>query len=181
MIQFITGNAGKLRDIKAIIPGVTQLKIDLDEIQSLDPKEVIEHKLDQAALHHKGAFIVEDTSLLLTCLGGLPGTLVKWFQDSIGVDGIAALAMKYEDRSVIARVTIGYRDLSGDKHYFTGELHGDIVPPRGDLDFGWGPIFQPTGHSRTLGEMTVDEKNRISHRGIATRKLAAHLQQHPPV
>lgn len=178
MLYFITGNANKFKEINAIVPNLKQLELDLEEIQSLDPKVVIEHKLAQAAALHDGEFIIEDTSLALTCLGGLPGTFVKWFEQTIGVEGIASLAMKHEDRSAIARVTIGYRDPDGNTHYFTGELEGDIEPPRGDQKWGWNPIFQPRGQEHTFAEMTVEEKNRISMRGIAARKLAAHLAQH---
>jgi inosine triphosphate pyrophosphatase len=174
-LYFITGNEGKFKEIAAIIPNLEMLKLDLDEIQSLDPREVIEHKLAQAAAQHDGEFIVEDTSLSLTCLQGLPGTFVKWFLETLGAEGLAALAMKHEDRSAIARVTIGYRDRQGVNHFFVGESEGDIVPPRGSAAFGWNPIFQPKGESRTFGEMTVEEKNHISMRGIAARKLASHL------
>jgi non-canonical purine NTP pyrophosphatase (RdgB/HAM1 family) len=175
MLYFITGNPGKFRDISAVVPQVELLKLDLDEIQSLDPKDVIQHKLEQAAAQHDGEFIVEDTSLSLTCLQGLPGTFIKWFEDTIGIDGLAALALKHEDRTATARSTIGYRDSDGRNHFFTGELTGEIVPPTGDKDFGWGPIFLPHGELKTFGEMTVDEKNHISMRGIAARQLAAHL------
>lgn len=178
MLYFITDNPGKFKEISAIVPNLKQLELDLEEVQSLDPKVVIEHKLAQAAAVHDGELIIEDTSLELACLGGLPGTFIRWFEQTIGVEGIAALAMKHEDRSAIARVTIGYRDPEGNTHYFTGELEGDIVPPRGSKEFGWNPIFQPRGEDRTFGEMTVEEKNRISMRGIAARKLAAHLAEH---
>jgi inosine triphosphate pyrophosphatase len=178
MLYFITGNAGKFTEIAAIVPGLHQLKLDLDEIQSLDPKVVIEHKLKQAAAQHDGEFIVEDTSLALTCLQGLPGTFIKWFEDAMGIDGLAALALRHEDHSAVARVTIGFRDKAGRHHYFVGEQEGDIVPPRGSKAFGWNPIFQPRGEDRTYGEMTVDEKNAISMRGIAARQLAAHLSDH---
>jgi inosine triphosphate pyrophosphatase len=178
MLYFITGNDSKFQEISAIVPDLEQLKLDLDEIQSLDPKVVIEHKLTQAAAHHDGEFIVEDTTLSLSCLKGLPGTFIKWFEETLGIDGIAALAMKHEDRSAVARVTIGYRDAAGEHHYFMGEIEGDIVPPRGSNKFGWNPIFQPKGESRTFGEMTFEEKNHISMRGIAARKLFAHLSGH---
>jgi len=178
MLYFITGNSNKFKEISAVIPNLEQLELDLEEIQSLDPKVVIEHKLAQAAAVHNGEFIIEDTNLELACLNGLPGTFIRWFEKTIGIEGLASLAMKHEDRSAIARVTIGYRDPEGNTHYFTGELEGDIVPPRGTEKWGWNPIFQPKGEDRTFAEMTIEEKNRISMRGIATRKLAAHLQQH---
>jgi non-canonical purine NTP pyrophosphatase (RdgB/HAM1 family) len=178
MLYFITGNAGKFREIKAIIPDIEQLELDLDEIQSLDARTVIEHKLAQAALHHDGDFIVEDTSLELTCLKGLPGTYIKWFEKTLTLPGIAALAMKYEDHSATARTTIGYRDAKGKTHYFSGELKGEIVPPRGDGGFGWDPIFIASGGDRTNAELTTQEKNRISMRQAAARHLAAYLQEH---
>lgn len=174
---FITGNAGKFREIKAILPQVEQLDIDLDEIQSLDPQKVIEHKLAQAAAVHDGEFLVEDTSVIYNCLGGLPGTFNKWFMQELGVAGLADLVGRYYDHSAVARATIGYRDSQGEDHYFVGEVMGSIVPPRGTVEtFGWNPIFEPKGETRTFAEMTIAEKNTLSMRGIAARKLAAHLQ-----
>src|SRR4051812_2316087 len=125
-LYFVTGNANKFREISARIPGLEQLELDLDEIQSLDPRVVIAHKLDQAAKQHDGEFIVEDTSLSLDALSSLPGTLIKWFQEAIGLAGIGELADKYPDQSAIARTVIGYRDQKGDSHFFTGEIRGRI-------------------------------------------------------
>ena len=75
---FITTNDMKFREVSAIIPGLQHLSLPLDEVQSLDPREVIELKLLQAANKHAGSFIVEDTSICFACLGGnLPGPLIK--------------------------------------------------------------------------------------------------------
>jgi inosine triphosphate pyrophosphatase len=176
VIYFVTGNAGKFREVKLILPDIEQLGLDLEEIQSLDPRAVIEHKLSQVAASKKGQFVVEDTSLSLTCLGGLPGTLIKWFEKSIGVEGIAEVALKYEDHSAIARTTIGYLNAHGQVHYFTGEQHGQIVAPRGTQNiFGWNTIFVPAGFDVTFAEMSLAEKNKTSFRAIAARKLKTHL------
>ncbi len=176
-LYFVTGNAGKFREIKAILPDIEQLDLDLDEIQSLNPQAVIEHKLAQAAAHHDGEFIVEDTSVIYNCLNGLPGTLNKWFMQQLGVEGLADLVHRYDDHSAVARAAIGYRDSAGQDHYFVGEVKGTIVKPRGTVEtFGWNPIFQPDGETRTFAEMTIAEKNALSMRGMAARQLAAHLQ-----
>jgi inosine triphosphate pyrophosphatase len=179
MLYFITGNANKFREISAQIPGLEQLKLDLDEIQSLDPQTVIAHKLTQATAHpdtpHDGEFIVEDTSLCLDALGGLPGTLVKWFQDAIGLAGIGELAAKYPDTSATARTVIGYRDRAGEDHYFTGEIRGRIVPPRNAGGFGWDDIFVPEGFDQTFSELGPAKKASLSMRRRATDKLNAHL------
>lgn len=176
MLYFITSNAGKFKEISDFIPDLKQLELDLEEIQSLDTHVIISHKLDQAAKAHNGAFIVEDTSLELRSLKGLPGPLIKYFEQTLGIEGFASLAMKYEDRSAIAKSTLGYRAETGEVKFFEGTLEGTIVAPRGTKNvFGWNAIFQPHGYSETFAEMSIEEKNRISMRGLATKKLLAHL------
>ena len=86
-LYFITGNKGKLVEVQEIISSVEQLDIDLPEIQDIDAQEIIRAKLEEAQKHHQGQFIVEDTSLYLDCLNGLPGPLIKWFMKTIGNDG----------------------------------------------------------------------------------------------
>ena len=66
-----------------------QSDIDLTEIQSVDPKEIIEHKLNEAKKHMKGNLVVEDTSLYFEALNGLPGPLIKWFLKTVGNEGLA--------------------------------------------------------------------------------------------
>lgn len=178
MLYFITANAGKFREIQAILPDVVQLKLDLDEIQSLDPQVVVEHKLAQAGAAHDGEFIVEDTSVGLSALGGLPGTLIKWFLDTLGAAGLADLALRYPDHASTVLTTIGYRDGSGTIHYFTGQYSGQIVRPRGAGGFGFDPAFIADGQTKTNAELTQEQKNHFSARGIAARKLAAHLSTH---
>lgn len=176
MIYFLSGNAGKLREFKALIPEIEQLKLDLDEIQSLDPKTVIEHKLEQGAAQHDGALVVEDTNLTLRALGKLPGTYIKWFIESLGLAGIAELAQKYPDQSATARTTIGYRDTKAQSHYFVGEIEGTIVAPRGE-NFGWDPIFVPKGYDQTFAELGPDVKSSISMRRQAIDQLKAFLSK----
>lgn len=177
-ISFVTNNEGKFREINALVPGLKQLSLELDEIQSLDPRVVIEYKLAQAAVHHTGPLIVEDTSLELTCLKGLPGTYIKWFEQKLSLAGIAGLAFKFEDRSAVARTTIGYRDASGETHFFTGELRGEIVAPIGEGGFGWDAIFRAEGQDVTNAQLTMEQKNRISMRQAAARKFSVYLKEH---
>lgn len=58
---------------------------------------------------------------------------------------------------------------------FVGRTEGEIVAPRGATDFGWDPVFQPRGYSKTYAEMTKEEKNSISHRYKALEKLRAFI------
>ena len=141
----------------------------------MDPQTVIEHKLEQAASHHDGAFIVEDTSLVLNCIAPLPGTLIKWFEDSIGYQGIADLVSRYDDNVATIFVTIGYRDIKGSTMYFIADNAGKIVSPRGDNGFGFDPVFIAAGQTKTNAELTSKEKNAFSARGKAARELGDYL------
>ncbi|MBI4086627.1 RdgB/HAM1 family non-canonical purine NTP pyrophosphatase [Candidatus Kaiserbacteria bacterium] len=175
MIYFITGNKGKYEEVKAILPEVEQLDIDLPEIQEIDAHEVIKAKLEAAFAHKEGEFIVEDISLYLDCLNGLPGPLIKWFLKTIGNDGLAEIAEKFGNDKATAKTMIGYAKSSDDVHFFEGVIEGRIVPARGEGGFGWDPIFLPDGHDKTFAEMTAEEKNEISMRRIATSKLKEFL------
>lgn len=176
-MYFITGNAAKFREAHIMLPELEQLVLDLDEIQSLDPHIVIEHKLEQAAKHHGGEFIVDDTSMGLACLGGeFPGPLVKWLIKSIGLAGIADLASRYPDQSATVRAVIGYRNTAGESHYFTGELSGRLVAPRGE-GMGWDPIFQPDGYDQTFAELGMEVKSTFSHRHQAIAQLKTYLEE----
>ncbi|KKU48199.1 MAG: Ham1 family protein [Parcubacteria group bacterium GW2011_GWA2_46_9] len=176
MIYFITGNKNKFEEVKAILPEVRQLDIDLLEIQEIDAKEIIKKKLFEALNHSKGEFIVEDTSLYLDCLNGLPGPLIKWFLKTVGNDGLAKIAEKLGDTSAEAKTLIGYAKNRAEIYYFEGVTKGTIVKPKGEINFGWDPIFLPSGHKKTFAEMSREEKNEISMRRIALNKLKEFLR-----
>ena len=142
---FITGNSGKFSEAQSIIPGLIQKDLDLEEIQHIDSQIVIVHKLQEAAKLISPPFVVEDTSLALNCLNGLPGPLIKWFTKAIGNEGVFNLADKLGNYHAQAKVTIGYMDQNQQITYFEGVQDGLIVSPRGDQGFGWNPIFQPQG------------------------------------
>jgi len=175
-LYFITGNAGKFREIQALVPDIQQLDLDLDEIQSLDPQAVIAHKLEQAAKIHPGELIVEDGSVVFECLDSLPGPFIKWFEKSLGLNGIAELVLGHDNHHATASVIIGHRNETGENHFFKGEVAGTIVMPRGDNGFGWDPIFVPDGHTQTFAEMNNEAKNSLSMRHIAATKLQAFIK-----
>jgi inosine triphosphate pyrophosphatase len=171
---FITGSKNKVAEIKAVVPQVEQLEIDLPEIQSLDPHAILAAKLSAARAHHSGAFIVEDTSLYFDGMNGLPGPFIKWFLEALGVGGLASLAQPYGGRAV-AKTLIGYADESGRVEFFEGEMRGRIVAPQGE-GYGWDSIFIPEGYETTLGVLGVEEKNNISMRARAAQKLKQYLE-----
>jgi len=174
-LYFITGNKNKFSELNAIIPEIEQLDLDLEEIQETDAKNIIEAKLRKALKKRKGDFIIEDTSLYLDCLNGLPGPLIKWFMQKIGNEGIWKIAENYGNTKAEAKTIIGYAKNEKDIHFFEGSIKGEIVKPSGETTFGWDPIFKPEGHSKTFQEMSKEEKNNISMRRIAAEKLKEHL------
>ncbi|MBU1292606.1 non-canonical purine NTP pyrophosphatase [Patescibacteria group bacterium] len=176
-LTFITGNAGKFAEAKAVLGiELTQTKLDLPEVQDLDPYVVMQHKLDAAKAYKIFPCIVEDSSLTLKCLQHkLPGPFIKAFEDALGVEGIVLLTQKFGESRATGRTLVGYVDEGGDTYLFDGTIDGEIVPPRGTNDFGYGPIFKPEGSEMTFGEMEREEKYALSSRGIAMRKLKEHL------
>lgn len=175
-IYFITGNKNKFEEIKKILPQIERMDMDLPEIQEIDAKEILKAKLIEALKHKKSGFIVEDTSLYLECLHGLPGPLIKWFYETMGNQELYNLAFKLGNTKATAKTIIGYAKNPRELYFFEGVLNGLLVPPRGSLDFGWGPIFQPEGFLKTFGEMEKAEKNSISMRAIALNKLKEFLK-----
>lgn len=177
-LYFITGNKGKFSEVKAFITSVKQLEIDLAEIQDIDPQKIIEHKLNEAFKHHKGQFIVEDTSLYLDCLNGLPGPLIKWFMQTIGNEGLSEIAKRMNNNKALAKTIIGYAKNKNSVQFFEGSINGSIVSPRGTNGFGWDPIFQPKYSTKTFAQMSQEEKSSFKmHRRIAIEKLQKFLKR----
>jgi XTP/dITP diphosphohydrolase len=80
-----------------------------------------------------------------------------------------------EDRTARFKAVISLF-LKGKQYFFEGAIEGKIVTERrGKGGFGYDPIFVPDGYDRTFAEMTAEEKNGISHRGIAVQKLVSFL------
>lgn len=175
-LTFITGNAGKAKYLSDYFHmPVDHLKLDLHEIQSLDLKEVVEDKARRAYEIVKSPVLVEDVSLVFHGLKKLPGPLIKWFLETLGNDGLCKLLDNVGDRSAFAEVEFAICDENG-VHTFGGSIEGSISEsPRGEMGFGWDPIFIPKGYNKTWAEMTDDEKHATSMRKIALMKMTKFL------
>lgn len=175
-IYFVTGNIHKFAEVQLILGGlVSQVNIDLPEIQAVDPNVVIKAKLGTAFEELKQPVLVEDTSLSFSALNGLPGALIKWFLMQLGNDGLCKLLDGFESRRATAVTWLGYFD-GANTHFFSGTVEGQIVEmPRGTNGFGWDAIFQPNGSSRTFAELSDVEKSDYSMRKTAVLKLKEHL------
>jgi XTP/dITP diphosphohydrolase len=176
IITVVTGNAGKVKEIEAIIGApVKTVVLDVKEVQSLSVNEVAGEKALAAYRKLGVPLIVDDTGLSIAELGGMPGALVTWFLETIGPDGILRLMRESEDRSASVSTCVAYCDGSG-VQLFEGEIHGTIsTESRGTNGFGYDSIFIPNGQSKTYAEMNTEEKNAESMRSIALSKLRQFL------
>lgn len=159
---FITGNQKKADYLsKYLGHPVDHLKVDLDEIQSLDLKEVVRHKMLQAYAQVQRPVLVEDVSLEFIALGRLPGTFIRWFLEELSLEQICEL-LNGKDRSAIARCVFGYFD-GKEEHYFEGGLQGSIPKkPAGAGGYGWDSIFIPEGYEVTRAELS-DEDDKLTY------------------
>lgn len=169
-LTFITGNLHKVHwTQKYIHVPLEHKKIELTEIQSLSPKEVVEHKVKEAYKILQKPVLVEDTALTFHALGKLPGPFIKWFLEEVGNAGLCNLVT--DDRRATATVNYGVYD-GNTFHFCEGEKPGTISnKPRGDNGFGWDPIFIPEGTIKTYAEMTDEEIINSSPRIAALEKL----------
>ncbi|KAI4311372.1 hypothetical protein MLD38_036275 [Melastoma candidum] len=179
-VTFVTGNAKKLEEVRAILGHSVpfqSVKLDLPELQG-EPEDISKEKARLAALRVDGPVLVEDTCLCFNALKGLPGPYIKWFLQKIGHEGLNNLLMAYEDKSAYALCAFSFA-LGPDSEpiTFLGKTEGKIVPPRGPNDFGWDPIFQPKGYNLTYAEMPKEEKNKISHRSKALDLVKSHFAE----
>lgn len=154
---------------------VLRVSLTLPEIQAATVEEITRYKLETAKSKGYKRLIVEDVSLGFDELGNFPGPYVRWLLEAAGGKGLAAIAYALNNRAARAQCCVGYWD--GSKvRIFLGETQGEIlVKPRGERTFGWDAWFQPEGLQKTFAELTPEEKDAVSHRGRAYRKLMEHL------
>lgn len=171
----VTTNPNKLAEINQILGTNHQVsKIDIPEIQTQDLDELITHKAKEAYRQVKKPVLVEDVSLAIKSLGGLPGTFVKFFLNALGTEGTAALA-KGQDTSTTSTAAVAIFDGKSLK-IFKGQVKGTLsLKNRGEHGFGFDKIFIPAGYKQTFAQMPPNVKNQISHRAKALRKLKKYL------
>jgi XTP/dITP diphosphohydrolase len=174
---FVTGRDEKVREAEAILQtDVEQIKLDVPEIQSTDVVEVVREKAKAAARLSGRTVVVDDTGIHIDALNGFPGALSKPFLDSLHNKGILRVLRDEKDRRAVVRTAVGLCSPGSEPLVFVGEVEGSIaLEERGTGNFGFDPIFVPKGSQKTYAEMTLREKNEISHRRRALDKLKHHL------
>ena len=171
----ITGNQGKAEEFQSLlaIPELDFrfLPLPLPEIQSDDIAEIGKYKTQEVFKFDKeiqsyDAVMTDDTGLALKALNGLPGPLIKWFLKALSIEGLYNLADQNNSAIATCLLTVGFVG-TAEIIQFRGDVEGRLVAPRGTRGFGWDPIFLPIGQSKTYGELSSVDKNKMSHRALA--------------
>jgi XTP/dITP diphosphohydrolase len=186
-LVFATNNKHKFREIKLSLSDEIDLisLADLNYTEEIpEDQDTIEGNAAQKAyyIYHKLGLncFADDTGLLIDALDGEPGVLSARYagQNCTFEDNINKVLLNMAGKSnrkasfltVIALVENGILNT------FRGEIKGYITHEKQGTDgFGYDPIFQPAGFNKTFAEMSLAEKNSISHRAIAIKALVAYL------
>ena len=187
-LVFVTNNPHKLREIRSIIGNdieVLSLK-DIgmsEEIQENEP--TLEGNASAKSRFIFGKFAIDcfadDTGLEIEALDGRPGVRSARYagEDCIPENNIRKVLdemERAENRNARFRTVISLI-LGGKEIQFEGIVNGTILhEKRGISGFGYDPVFLPDGYKLTFAQMTLEEKNCISHRALAIQKLIGHLR-----
>ena len=186
-IIFATNNAHKLAEVQAVLGEGFRLKTPrecgiTEDIPETQP--TLEGNASQKAhyLHDRTGCncFADDTGLEVSALDGAPGVhSARYATDGHDFDANNRLLLKnlegVTDRRARFRTVISLI-LDGEEHLFEGIVEGRIAERlSGAEGFGYDPLFIPDGFEKTFADMTAAEKNEISHRGRAVRRLAEFL------
>lgn len=192
-LVFATNNKHKIREITDLLDdnfrilGLADLNITEDIPEEAETLE--ENALFKARYVHERSGLnvfADDTGLEVTALGGAPGVYSaryagegKSFDDNI--EKLLGTMQGADERSARFRTVIALI-LDGSEYLFEGTVEGEITRERrGTGGFGYDPVFLASGHDRTFAEIPLSEKNNISHRARAMRKLLEFLREHTRV
>jgi XTP/dITP diphosphohydrolase len=185
-----TRNPGKVVELRALLKG---LDVELRSVGDLaaqppDPAEDApsygENAIFKALAYARATglpTIADDSGLEVDALGGAPGVRSRRFfgEDVDPADRnrmLLGLLDGVRDRTARFVAVIALAQPDGRVETFDGEVRGEIAEsPRGEDGFGYDPVFVIAGDGRTMAEVPRDEKNAISHRGLAAAKLRAAL------
>ncbi|MCI4438276.1 XTP/dITP diphosphatase [archaeon] len=175
---FITGNRGKFLEAQKLLKefGIELEQVDLDitEPQADSLEEVVRKCAEEALKIVKENFIIDDSGLFIKSLNGFPGVYSSYVYKTIGYKGILKLLSDLTDRSAYFMTALAYGEPRGELKIFSGRVDGIITTEaRGENGFGFDPIFKPLGSNLTFAEMSIEEKNKFSHRAKALRAFAS--------
>lgn len=187
-LVFATQNPHKAREIEAKLgDGFTIISLDTlgitEEIPETAPTLEGNALMKARYVYEKTGrnCFADDTGLEVEALNGEPGVysaryagLQKNPEDNIRL--LLEKLQPHSNRKARFRTVIALI-IEGKEYTFDGIAEGEIInSKRGEEGFGYDPVFVPAGHTRTFAEMSLDEKNELSHRAKAFVKMKEHLK-----
>jgi XTP/dITP diphosphohydrolase len=190
-ILIATHNAGKLEEMAELFAPFGVRVVGAAEMELAEPDETENDFIGNARIKAVAAVkatglpaLADDSGIEVEALDGAPGVYTAdWSETPNGRDFVMAMTKTHnllEEKNAphprrarfCATLVLAWPD--GHEEIFEGRVDGSLVwPMRGDIGHGYDPIFQPDGYEQTFGEMTHDEKNKISHRADAFAKLTS--------
>jgi XTP/dITP diphosphohydrolase len=185
-LVFATNNKNKLQEVRAILAD----KITIRSLSDINCEEDIpetgatfhenaSQKSHYIVEHYRKNCFADDSGLEVETLNNEPGVYSARYSGSRDMEQNMDLILKNltgKSNRKAAFITVISLILGGEEYFFEGRINGEIIEERrGSKGFGYDPIFIPEGYDRTFAEMTEEEKNAISHRAIAVKKLVDFL------
>jgi XTP/dITP diphosphohydrolase len=192
-----TTNRGKLHEYRSMLAGLDFLLVDPEQLHPVpaEPEESFNTYRENAIAKSEAyaaatglPTIADDSGLEVDALGGAPGVRSRrYFGDDASAevrnDKLLALLEEAPQRTARFVCVAALAYPGGPTETFEGIVRGEIAtaPRHGDAGsgFGYDPVFIVGGDGRTMAELSPEEKNAVSHRGIAVAKLRAHLAAEP--
>ena len=188
-LVFATNNQNKIKEIQQKISDKFTL-LSLEDINfNSEPEETGTTFRENALIKAKSIWnqlhincFAEDSGLVIDSLNGEPGINSSHYSgernNKKNIEKVLLKLAENQNRKAYFNTTIALI-LEGKEYFFEGQIEGQIThKPIGENGFGYDPIFIPTGFNKTFAQMTKEEKNTMSHRGIATEKLMIFLQSY---
>jgi len=187
-IVFATNNHNKIKEVQKALPNVELVSLkSIGCIEELaEDQETLKGNAQQKAEYvynkYKLPCFADDTGLIVDALNGDPGVYSARYAGSDcnsenNMDLLLSNLKGKESRVARFKTVICLYTESGPE-FFDGIAEGEILYERkGGDGFGYDPIFSPDGFEESFAEMSIAQKNKISHRGIAVRKLIKALKK----
>lgn len=187
-LVFATNNLNKLAEVQKMLPTTIEL-LSLKDINCFDDIEetatTLEGNAQIKANHISEKYgyncFADDTGLEVPALNGAPGVYSARYagEPTNAENNMQKLLNELHNktnRNAQFRTSICL-NLNGEQFLFDGVCKGQILSEKqGEQGFGYDPIFQPEGYNNSFAEMTAEEKNKISHRGLAIQQLVSFLK-----
>jgi len=187
-LVFATNNAHKTEEVKNLLSGQYEI-LNLKDIGcTTDIPETADSFAGNASLkshyvtdHYQLDCFADDSGLEVEALNNEPGIFSARYAGGGGDAANLRLVLEKlqgEENRKARFSTVVSLIRNGEEHFFEGVINGNIREvPAGAKGFGYDPVFEPEGYTQTFAEMSMEQKNEISHRAIAMRKLIAFLKE----